>query len=195
MPAQKAFANRLRRLMSMTAETRPSAAAPDPIALKRNRPRRREAAVADIEPSSSVGTMRMPVTKPSAVPNGVTCRSETACVGGADICGPFSSALGVAMAIWNCPWRCWALLLLCHSAAAEGAGASPLLIGSTRQRASVFYRTCATRGQLLACASGSIWLPPASTDRTRNGRAPRDPGFQAGCENDTVFGCARRCAA
>ena len=88
---------------------------------------------------------------------------------------PSAAALDLALAIWNRPRRRRTMLRLCHSVAAEEAGASPLLIGSTRKRASVLYRTCATRGQLSARASGSIWRcrSPLQTDSVTDGL----PGF------------------
>ena len=105
-------------------------------AAKLNRPRRRKALVADIEPSSFAWTAHMLEMKPSAAANGVACRWETVCVVDAGVCGPHSAVLGDAYREQNRPRRWRAMLRLCHSVAGERASVSPLLIGSTRQRAS-----------------------------------------------------------
>ena len=176
--------NRLRRRKLMAGGKKPSAAALEPLASKRDRPRRRMAVVADVKPSSFAGTMRCPKrnrrrlraalrveVKPSAstVPAfadrtqrcwAMRIANKTVLGGvGLDVgdMGPSSSVVGVVAFM---PQRC-----------CRGAGASPLLIGSTRQRASDFYRRRRAEVNCRCVPPGLSWRD-SPTDRFRNRRIP-----------------------
>ena len=138
----------------MTGDTRPSAVALGPFELKRNRPRRRMAAAADMTLLSFAGTMRCPKRNrhrrraalraeveqsASAVPAlagrlrrywAMRITNETVLVGvGLDVgdMGPSSSVVGVVAFM---PQRC-----------CRGAGASPLF---NRQHAPACIRLLST---------------------------------------------------
>ena len=168
----------------MAGGTKPSAAALEPLASKRDRPRLRMAAAADMTLLSFAGTMRCPKRNrrrlraalraevkqsASAVPAlagrlrrywAMRITNETVLVGvGLDVgdMGPSSSVVGVVAFM---PQRC-----------CRGAGASPLLIGSTRQRASDFYRRRRAEVNCRCVPPGLSWRD-SPTDRFRNRRIP-----------------------
>ena len=141
------------------------------------------------EPSSSAGTMRLAEAKPSAAANGVACRWETVCVVDAGVCRPHSAVLGDLRRKPNRPrrrlaWRRRYRIVLgvngccCFYATTvptEEAGVSPLLIGSTRQRASDFCGVRDLRDTVGACLRGELasCCSPLQTDSATDGL----PGF------------------
>ena len=87
--------------------------------------------------------------------------------------------LDVALAIWNRPLRRRTMLRLCHSVAAEERALARFLIGSTRQRASGFYRRWRAEVNCRCVPPGRFGeLTLAPTDGFRSGRAPGIRGFR-----------------
>ena len=176
--------DRHRRRAALSGDAGASALALEPLATKRDRPRLRMAVAADMTLLSFAGTMRCPKRNrrrlraalraeveqsASAVPAlagrlrrywAMRITNETVLVGvGLDVgdMGPPSSVVGVVAFM---PQRC-----------CRGAGASPLLIGSTRQRASDFYRRRRAEVNCRCVPPGLSWRD-SPTDRFRNRRMP-----------------------